>query len=73
MSGLAAKSAARDRTHYEYRVITMPREVSVADSRRRLTEEAEHGHWELARSILYSGGARRFWLRRKTMRVESTL
>jgi hypothetical protein len=61
------------RTHYEYRVITMPREVSITDSRRRLTEEAEHGHWELARTMAYVGGQRRFWLRRKTMQVESTL
>lgn len=60
-------------THYEYRVITMPREVSIADSRRRLTEEAEHGHWELARTTIYVGGARKYWLRRKTMLVESTL
>jgi len=60
-------------THYEYRVITMPREVSLADSRRRLTEEAEHGHWELARTMIFTGGARKYWLRRKTMLVESTL
>lgn len=58
---------------YEYRTITLPREVSINDSRRILTEEAEHGHWELARTRLYSGGMRRYWLRRKTIRVESTL
>jgi len=66
------KLGSQPRTHYEYRVITIPPNVSIADSRRRLTEEAEHGHWELARSVRYVGGMRKFWLRRKTMQVEAT-
>lgn len=59
--------------HYEYRVITMPRGMSLTDSRQRLTAEAEQGHWELARTLVYTGGVRKYWLRRKTLRVESTL
>jgi len=59
--------------HYEYRVISIPRTTSGNDARRLLTEQSEHGRWELARSVLYVGGERRVWLRRKVLRVQSTL
>ena len=59
--------------HYEYRVLTLPRTTSRNDARRLLTEEAEYGRWELARTVLYAGGERRVWLRRKIIRVRSTL
>ena len=58
---------------YEYRVLTLEPGVSRSDARRMLTEEAEYGHWELARSTTYVGGRRRVWLRRRIMRVTSTL
>lgn len=58
---------------YEYRVLTIGRGTSRNDARRRLTEEAEYGRWELARSSLYAGGERKVWLRRKIIRVRSTL
>ncbi|QHT55637.1 hypothetical protein GXP71_05745 [Cellulomonas sp. H30R-01] len=58
---------------YEYRVLTLPRTTSRNDARRLLTEQAEHGRWELARTVLYAGGERRVWLRRKIIRVRSTL
>jgi hypothetical protein len=58
---------------YEYRVITLPRTTSRNDARRLLTEQAEYGRWELARTVLYEGGERRVWLRRKILRVQSTL
>lgn len=58
---------------YEYRVLTLPRTTSRNDARRLLTEQAEYGRWELARTILYAGGERRVWLRRKVIRVRSTL
>lgn len=58
---------------YEYRVLTIGRETSRNDARRRLTEEAEYGRWELARTRLYAGGERKVWLRRKIIRVRSTL
>lgn len=58
---------------WEYLVITVARDESLAQARQRLVEHAEYGHWELQRSLLYRGGARRFWLRRKAMKVESTL
>ncbi len=57
---------------YEYRVVTIGRDVSVPDARRMLTEEAEYGRWELARTSLYIGGHRKVWLRRRILRVEAT-
>jgi len=58
---------------YEYRVLTIPRSTSRGDARRMLTEQAEYGRWELARSVIYVGGERKVWLRRKVLRVRSTL
>lgn len=58
---------------WEYLVITVAPGESLAQARQRLVERAEYGHWELQRSLLYRGGARRFWLRRKAIKVESTL
>jgi hypothetical protein len=58
---------------YEYRVLTIPRSTSRGDARRMLTEQAEYGRWELARSVIYVGGERKVWLRRKILRVRSTL
>lgn len=59
--------------HYEFRIVTLPRSTSRIDACRLLTDEAEYGRWELARTRLYAGGERRVWLRRKIIRVESTL
>ncbi len=56
----------------EWRVVEIPRHVSGADARSMITEQAEYGRWELARSQLLYGGARRVWLRRRVMRVERT-
>lgn len=58
---------------YEYRVLTIPRSTSRNDARRLLTDEAEYGRWELARTLLFAGGERKVWLRRKIIRVRSTL
>jgi Family of unknown function (DUF5703) len=60
-------------SQYEYRVVSVPRGMSRAELHRRLTEDAEYGRWELARTRVYLGGGRRIWLRRRTMRVASTL
>ncbi|MFC7406817.1 DUF5703 family protein [Georgenia alba] len=59
--------------YYEYRTVTLPGNVSRGDVRRLLTDEAEYGRWELARTRLYVGGTRKVWLRRRAMRVPSTL
>jgi hypothetical protein len=60
-------------TYYEYRTLTLPGTVSNGDVRRLLTEQAEYGRWELARTLLFAGGERKVWLRRKIIRVRSTL
>lgn len=54
---------------YEYRMMTFGRQVTREESRRALVEAAEHGDWELTRTLLYLGGARRVWLRRRKVRV----
>ncbi|GAA1901711.1 DUF5703 family protein [Lapillicoccus jejuensis] len=59
-------------TEYEYRVLSFPRTVSRSDVRRALSEHAEYGQWELARSVVYIGGLRKAWLRRKIIRVRRT-
>lgn len=58
---------------WEYLVITVAPAESLSQARQRLVEHAEYGHWELQRTVLYRGGTRRFWLRRKVFKVESTL
>ena len=65
-------SAWRQHGQYEYRVVTIDRRTSVPDARRMLTEEAEYGRWELARTRLYIGGERKVWLRRKIIKVTPT-
>ena len=57
---------------YEYRVLTFDRRTSRAEVRQALTDHAEYGHWELARTRLYLGGRRRIWMRRKIIRVQRT-
>lgn len=73
---MAADTKTHDRPfpgeHYEYRVLTLPRETSRAEARKLLTDHAEYGHWELARVRLYMGGNRKVWLRRKVIRVART-
>jgi hypothetical protein len=59
--------------HYEYRVLTLPDTANQRDARRLLTDEAEYGRWELARSKLFPGGRRKVWLRRKIIHVQRTL
>lgn len=58
---------------YEFQIITVPRDSSVAQVRAALTEQAEYGRWEHARTRKYLGGGRTVWLRRRILRVESAL
>lgn len=61
------------RQRWEYLVMTVAPRDSVAEARRKVVEHAEYGKWELQRTVLYRGGARRYWMRRRIMRVRSTL
>ncbi|MBB5789229.1 DUF5703 family protein [Jiangella mangrovi] len=60
-------------TEYEFRHISLPRTTTRGAARRLLTEQAEHGHWELARLRLHPDGTRKIVLRRKILRVRATL
>ncbi|MBE1564207.1 DUF5703 family protein [Nonomuraea africana] len=58
---------------YSYMDVYIPRDTSREAARQMLTEHAEYGQWELARVRLYPDGSRHVRLRRKIIRVRSTL
>jgi hypothetical protein len=58
---------------YEYLVLSFGREVDRSDIRRTLTDHAEYGRWELARTRTYVGGRTRTWLRRRIIRPRRAL
>ena len=58
---------------YEYRRLLLPRGTGRNTAQRLLVDAAEHGHWELDRLRLYPDGTRRVVLRRRILRVKSTL
>ncbi|GAB3844128.1 DUF5703 family protein [Nesterenkonia populi] len=60
-------------TGWEYMVLTCQPRQSLAEVRRQVIDHAEYGRWELRRSALYTGGVRKYWLRRRLMRVRRTI
>ena len=58
---------------YEYRRLLLPRGTGRGAAQRLLTEAAEREHWELDRLRLYADGRRNVVLRRRILRVKSTL
>ena len=58
---------------FEYKRWTLPRGVSRSAAQRLLTDAAEYGHWELDRLLLFPDGTRKVTLRRRILRVKSTL
>jgi hypothetical protein len=58
---------------YSYMDIFIPRDLTREAARQLLTEHAEYGQWELARVRVHPDGSRHVRLRRKIMRVRSTL
>ncbi len=58
---------------YEFQRFSLPRTLSRSAVRRLLIDRAEYGGWELARLRLFPDGSRRIELRRKIIRVRSTL
>ncbi|MFI7481926.1 DUF5703 family protein [Kocuria sp. M1R5S2] len=58
---------------YEYLLLTVAPHERVSEARARLSEHAEYGKWELTRSVLLYGGTRKYWMRRRVMRVERTI
>ncbi|WP_394161337.1 DUF5703 family protein [Galactobacter valiniphilus] len=69
----ADPTRAHGESSYEYLVISLSPGESLSDARSALREHSELGRWELARTLIYQGGARRYWMRRRVMRVESSL
>lgn len=62
-----------DDQRFEYLVVTsFPGEPKQA-ARAVLRERADNGKWELMRTCRYEGGAYKYWLRRRVMRIRSTL
>ncbi len=57
---------------YEYLVLTVTAGEALSAARTLITEHAEYGKWELERSCIYISGSRRYWLRRRVLRVERT-
>lgn len=74
-SGIADLPIERGRRpeDYEFQIVTIPPRMSIGAVRAGLTEKAEYGRWELARTRLYLGGGKKVWLRRRIIRVASTL
>ncbi|WP_404291316.1 DUF5703 family protein [Glutamicibacter arilaitensis] len=58
---------------YEYLVITAFPAESKQVARTALREHSDNGKWELMRTLRYEGGASKYWLRRKVIRVVSTM
>lgn len=56
----------------QWRVVDIPRDIARQETAQLLSEQAEYGRWELARTVIFVGGAGRVWLRRRTMHVERT-
>lgn len=50
---------------WEYRPLRIPAGISRRAATTQLAINAEFGGWELCRTLLYSDGSRRMWLRRK--------
>ena len=51
----------------------LPRGTGRKAAQRLLTDAAEYEHWELDRLRLYPDGTRKVVLRRRILRVKSTL
>ncbi|GGG68483.1 hypothetical protein GCM10011374_36030 [Kocuria dechangensis] len=72
--GAGTATVTRDSDQgYEYLLLTVAPHEKISDARARLAEHAEYGKWELTRSVLLYGGTRKYWLRRRVMRVERTI
>lgn len=62
----------RPQVEYEFRTLRFLPSTSRSQARQALTEAAEYGKWELARTRIGMGGTRTVWLRRKIISVART-
>jgi hypothetical protein len=56
-------------SEYEFQHLVLPRGTSRGAAKRLITDHAEYGRWELARSRLYPDGTRKVTLRRRILRI----
>lgn len=56
-------------SEFEFQHVVLPRGTPRSTARRLLTEQAEYGHWELARVIRFPDGTRKVTLRRRILRI----
>jgi Family of unknown function (DUF5703) len=57
---------------FEVHTFDIPHSLSRNAVRRMLTDQAEHGGWELARSRIFRDGRRTVTLRRKIIKANRT-
>ena len=57
---------------WEYKEISVPRDVSRETTRLYLTRIAETDHWEHDRLHIYPDGRKKVWLRRRIYKVVRT-
>lgn len=62
-----------DGVSFEVQTIALPHTASHNQVRKLLIEEAEIGRWELQRLRRHRDGSTKAWLRRKVIKVRSTL
>jgi hypothetical protein len=58
---------------YQVERVRLSRDLSRGAVRKLLTDHAEYGGWELTRLRRYRDGTREVWIRRKIIKVASTL
>ncbi len=58
---------------YQIERVRLGRHISRRAVRQLLTDQAEYGGWELARLRRYADGSREVWMRRKIIKVMSSL
>lgn len=71
--GYAEEQVAGSHQRFEYLIVTVEPHENLKDARARLLEHSEYGRWELARSVILYGGRRKYWLRRRVMKLQKTV
>lgn len=57
---------------WEFREVSISRDIPREETRQLLTATAETGHWELDRTRIFRDGRRQYRLRRRVYRVIRT-
>lgn len=61
------------KSHWEIREINFGSHSIINDTKDILTDLAEYGQWELHRTRIYPNGQKRVWIKRKVLRVKSSI